>query len=326
MTIPIVIVAVALLALIGYLIGRQRAEYRHHPDHSLQAGIPRRLHRALDSDRRFCAHPLLGDLLLGDLRTGDRTLAFGLRRRGCGPGRRLARLAPPLAGLRARNKVELIIRIAMIAASTITILTTFGIVFSLLFEALRFFTRVPVFDFLFGMNWSPQTAIRSDQVGSSGSFGAIPLMAGTLLITVIAMGITIIPFVSSLSDDVMNSVPQTLRDGSFALGATKSETTKQILPAALPGIVGAVLLAASRAIGETMIVVMAAGLAANLTANPLEAVTTITVQIATLLVDDQEFDSAKTLSTFALGLLLFTVTLALNFALRIVAKYREKYD
>jgi len=313
----------------------------------------------------------------------------------------LRRLSP---SFRARNRVEQIVRYAMIAASTIAILTTFGIVFSLLFEAIRFFARVPFFEFLFGLSWSPQTAIRADQVGSSGEFGAIPLVAGTLLITVIAMlvavpigllsaiymseyagpkmrgfakpileilagiptvvygffaalvmapffrdlggdigipvssesalaagivmGIMIIPFISSLSDDVMNSVPQSLRDGAYALGATQSETIKQvILPAALPGIVGAVLLAVSRAIGETMIVVMAAGLTANLTANPLEAVTTITVQIATLLVGDQEFDSAKTLSAFALGLLLFTVTLALNFfALRVVQKYREKYD
>jgi phosphate transport system permease protein len=263
---------------------------------------------------------------------------------------------------------------------------------------------VPLDDFLFGLHWSPQTAIRADQVGASGSFGAIPIFAGTLLITVIAMcvavplglmsaiymseyasartrgvikpllevlagvptvvygffaaltvapffrgmgegigldvssesalaagivmGIMIIPFVSSLSDDVMNAVPQTLRDGSFALGATKSETIKQVvLPAALPGVVGAVLLAVSRAIGETMIVVMAAGLAANLTANPFEAVTTVTVQIVTLLVGDQEFDSSKTLAAFALGLVLFFVTLALNvFALRFVRKYREKYD
>ena len=144
----------------------------------------------------------------------------------------------------------------------------------------------------------------------------------------LVMGIMIIPFVSSLSDDVMNAVPQSLRDGSYALGATKSETIRQVVfPAALPGIVGAVLLAVSRAIGETMIVVMAAGLAANLTANPLEAVTTVTVQIVTLLVGDQEFDSPKTLAAFALGLLLFAVTLALNIiALSIVRKYREKYD
>ncbi len=306
--------------------------------------------------------------------------------------------------LRARNSVERTAVIVLIACSTFSVVTTVGIVLSLLFESLRFFAAVPVHEFLFGLQWSPQTAMRSDQVGSSGAFGAVPLFAGTLLITLIAMlvavpiglmaaiymadyaskpvrafvkpalevlagiptvvygffaaltvapfirdagqalglgvasesalaagvvmGIMIIPFVSSLSDDVMNAVPQTLRDGSFALGATKSETIRQVVvPAALPGIVGAVLLAVSRAIGETMIVVMAAGLAANLTANPLEAVTTVTVQIATLLVGDQEFDSPKTLSAFALGLVLFCVTLALNVAaLRIVRKYREKYD
>jgi len=305
---------------------------------------------------------------------------------------------------RARPRVERTVKIAMILCSTIAVITTFGIVLSLIFESLRFFAKVPFFDFLFGLEWSPQTAIREDQVGSSGSFGAVPLIAGTLLISVIAllvavpvglfaaiymseyasprlratakpalevlagiptvvygffaaltvapflkdsgsvfgldvasesalaaglvMGIMIIPFISSLSDDVMNAVPQTLRDGAYALGATRSETIRQVvLPAALPGIVGAVLLGASRAIGETMIVVMAAGLAANLTINPLEAVTTVTVQIKTILVGDQEFDSAKTLSAFALGLLLFAVTLAINFAaLRIVRKYREKYD
>jgi phosphate transport system permease protein len=305
---------------------------------------------------------------------------------------------------RARNRVERIIGIILIICSTISVLTTVGIVLSLLFESLRFFAKVPVHEFLFGLQWSPQTAIREDQVGSSGAFGAVPLFAGTLLVTLIAMlvavpiglmsavymadyasprvralakpalevlagiptvvygffaaltvapflrglgesigldvasesalaagivmGIMIVPFVSSLSDDVMNAVPQTLRDGSYALGATKSETIRQVvIPAALPGIVGAVLLAVSRAIGETMIVVMAAGLTANLTANPLEAVSTVTVQIATLLVGDQEFDSAKTLAAFALGLVLFFVTLTLNVvALRIVRKYREKYD
>ena len=306
--------------------------------------------------------------------------------------------------LRARNTVERFVTAVMIVASTIAILTTAGIVLSLLFESLRFFQKVPITDFLFGLNWSPQTALRADQVGSSGAFGAIPIFVGTAVITVIAMfvavpiglfsaiymseyagpkvratakpilevlagvptvvygffaaltvapffrgigegigldvssesalaagvvmGIMIIPFVSSLSDDVMNAVPQTLRDGAYALGATKSETIKQVIvPAALPGIVGSVLLAVSRAIGETMIVVMAAGLAANLTVNPLEAVTTVTVQIVTLLTGDQEFDSAKTLSAFALGLVLFAVTLMLNVvALRVVRKYREKYD
>jgi phosphate transport system permease protein len=308
------------------------------------------------------------------------------------------------ADLTARNRVERTVVWLLIVCSTLSIQTTLGIVLSLLFESIIFFTQVPVTEFLFGMHWSPQTALRADQVGSSGAFGAVPLFAGTLLITVIAMavavpigmmsaiymadyaakpvravvkpaleilagiptvvygffaaltvapfirdigqsigldvasesalaagivmGIMIVPFMSSLSDDVMNAVPQSLRDGSYAMGATKSETIRQVvIPAALPGIVGAFLLAVSRAIGETMIVVMAAGLSANLTGNPLEAVTTVTVQIATLLVGDQEFDSPKTLSAFALGLVLFCVTLTLNIvALRIVRKYREKYD
>jgi phosphate transport system permease protein len=144
----------------------------------------------------------------------------------------------------------------------------------------------------------------------------------------IVMGVMIIPFVSSLSDDVISAVPQAMRDGSLALGATRSETIKQvIIPAALPGIVGGILLAVSRAIGETMIVVMAAGLAAKMTINPLEAVTTVTVQIVTLLTGDQEFDSPKTLAAFALGLMLFVSTLLLNvIALHIVRKYREQYE
>ena len=292
----------------------------------------------------------------------------------------------------------------MLIASAIAILTTIGIVLSLIFETLRFFDTVPVMEFLFGLQWSPQIAIREDQAGGSGSFGAIPLFAGTLMITFIAMlvavpiglmsavylseyasprlrsiakpgievlagiptvvygffaalvvapmlrdggadigltlssesalaaglvmGIMIIPFISSLSDDVINAVPQTLRDGAAALGATQSETIRQVvLPAALPGIVSAILLAISRAIGETMIVVMAAGVAANLTANPFESVTTVTVQIVMLLVGDQEFDSAKTLAAFALGLVLFIITLGLNvLALYVVNKYREQYD
>ena len=306
--------------------------------------------------------------------------------------------------LRARNRVEQVIRWFLIAASSIAIFTTIGIVLSVLFEAIRFFQKVPVTEFLFGLNWSPQMAIRADQVGSSGSFGAVPLFTGTLLITGIAMlvavpvglmtaiylaeyssarvratakpllevlagiptvvygffaaltvapwirragesvglevasesalaagvvmGIMIIPLVSSLSDDAINAVPTAMRDGALGLGSTRSETmTRVILPAALPGIVGGILLAVSRAIGETMIVVMAAGLAANLTANPFEAVTTVTVQIVTLLVGDQEFDSAKTLAAFALGLVLFVVTLILNvIGLSFVRKYREQYD
>jgi phosphate transport system permease protein len=306
--------------------------------------------------------------------------------------------------MRARNRVESIVSSLLIASSLIAILTTIGIVLSVLFESFRFFQKVPITEFLFGLEWSPQTALRADQVGASGVFGAIPLFTGTLLISFIAllvavpvglmsaiyladyassrlrsfakptlevlagvptvvygffaaltlgptvrsvgeaaglsvssesalaaglvMGMMIIPFVSSLSDDVLNAVPQSLRDASYALGATRSETIVQVvLPAALPGIVGGVLLAASRAIGETMIVVMAAGLSARLTANPLDSVTTVTVQIVTLLVGDQEFDSAKTLAAFALGLLLFVVTLGLNIvALHIVRKYREQYE
>jgi len=305
---------------------------------------------------------------------------------------------------RARNHVESVVSGALIAASSLAVFTTIGIVMSVLFEAIRFFREIPITEFLFGLNWSPQTAIRADQVGSSGSFGAIPLFTGTLLITGIAMlvavpvglmtaiylaeyssdriraitkpileilagiptvvygffaaltvapavrrlgemagfevasesalaaglvmGIMIIPLVSSLSDDAINAVPRAMRDGALALGSTRSEAmTRVILPAALPGIVGGILLAVSRAIGETMIVVMAAGLAANLTANPLEAVTTVTVQIVTLLVGDQEFDSAKTLAAFALGLVLFVVTLGLNIlGLGVVRKYREEYE
>ncbi len=305
---------------------------------------------------------------------------------------------------RARNKVETVFNAFLITCSTIAIMTTVGIVFSLIFESLRFFTMVPITDFLFGVKWSPQMAMRADQVAGEGAFGAIPLFGGTMLIGFIAMcvavpvglfsaiylseyaskrlrnvakpileilagvptvvygffaaltvapiirnfgsdlgldvsaesalaaglvmGIMIIPFVSSLSDDVINAVPQSLRDGSLGMGATKSETIRKVvLPSAIPGIVGAILLAVSRAVGETMIVVMAAGLSANLTLNPLENVTTVTVQIVTILIGDQEFDSPKTLSAFSLGLVLFCVTLALNVvALQIVKKYREKYD
>jgi len=305
---------------------------------------------------------------------------------------------------RARRLVERVIMAGLIACSCIAIFTTVGIVLSVLFESLRFFNKVPFTDFVFGLHWSPQTSIRTDQVGSSGSFGAVPIFAGTLLISAIAMlvavpfglmsaiylaeyasstvrawakplleilagiptvvygffaaltvaplirnagesiglsvasesalaaglvmGIMIIPFVSSLSDDVITAVPQSLRDGSLGLGATKSETIKRVvIPAALPGIVGGILLAVSRAIGETMIVVMAAGLFAKLTINPLEAVTTVTVQIVTLLTGDQAFDSPKTLAAFALGLMLFITTLILNvIALRIVRKYREQYE
>jgi phosphate transport system permease protein len=307
---------------------------------------------------------------------------------------------------RARSAVERWMQAILVLASLIAILTTLGIVLSLLFESLRFFRLVPLDDFLFGLSWSPQTALRADQAGSSGAFGSIPLFWGTIFIGAIiamlvaiplglmsaiyltqyaaprarrvikplleilagvptvvygffaaltvapvirdlglslgiasassesalaaglVMGIMIIPFVSSMADDSIAAVPAAMRDGSFALGATRSETIRKVLlPAALPGVVGGVLLAVSRAIGETMIVVMAAGLSANLTANPFASVTTVTVQIVQLLTGDQEFDSAKTLAAFALGLVLFLITLALNLiALTVVRRYREAYE
>lgn len=306
--------------------------------------------------------------------------------------------------LKRHYSAEKIIKLGLIVASTTSILITLAIVFSIIFEALRFFELVPASEFLFGLHWSPQIAMRADQAGGSGAFGAIPVFLGTALITIVAMvvaiplgllsaiymaeyaskrtraiakpmleilagiptvvygyfaiilvapalrglgetlgipiasesaltaglvmGVMIIPFVSSLSDDIITAVPRSLREASSGLGATKSETiTQVVLPAALPGIMGAFLLAISRAVGETMIVVMAAGLSANLTFNPIESVTTVTVQIVSLLVGDQAFDSAKTLAAFALGLTLFVITLILNIiALVIVKKYKEQYE
>ena len=307
---------------------------------------------------------------------------------------------------RARSHVETMLKWLLVLVSTVAIFTTFGIVLSLLFESWRFFQHVPVTEFLFGTHWSPQIAIRSDQIGSSGAFGAVPLFWGTIFIGAIiamivavplglmaaiylsqyadarvrrvlkpalellagvptvvygffaaltvapavrdfgvwlgfsnasgesalaaglVMGIMIIPFVSSMADDALMAVPADMRDGSYAMGATRSETvTRVLVPAALPGITGGILLAVSRAIGETMIVVMAAGLAANLTINPFDSVTTVSAQIVALLTGDQEFDSAKTLSAFALGLVLFVITLLLNiYALSVVRNYREAYE
>lgn len=306
--------------------------------------------------------------------------------------------------LSARVIADKIIICLLWLTATLAVFVTLGIVLSLAFEAYQFFKRVPMHEFLFGTHWSPQVSIRSDQVGSSGGYGAIPVFTGTLLITALAllvavplgllsaiylseyanpktravvkpilellagiptvvygffaalligpglnmlgekiglnievesalaagltMGVMLIPFISSLSDDVLHAVPTSLHDGSLALGATPAETIKHVvIPAALPGIVGACLLALSRAIGETMIVVMAAGMAANLTFNPFESVTTVTVQVVSLLVGDQEFASTTTLAAFALGLVLFIVTLILNFiALYIVRTYREQYE
>jgi phosphate transport system permease protein len=299
---------------------------------------------------------------------------------------------------RARNRVEFVVQGLLILASTIAILTTVGIVLSLLTESLRFFTLYPIQDFFFGLTWSPNFR-------GNSALGLVPLLWGTLYISLVAMlvavpigiftaiylaeyahprvravikplieviagiptvvfglfalvtvgpflrdwfaqpfgfgnsgssvmtaglviGILNIPFISSLADDIINAVPQAMRDGSYGLGATKSETIRQvILPAALPGIVGAVLLAASRAIGETMIVTMGAGASAALDLNPFQAMTTITVKIVSQLTGDTEFNSPETLVAFALGMTLFVITLGLNiFALYIVRKYREQYE
>jgi phosphate transport system permease protein len=307
---------------------------------------------------------------------------------------------------RSRNNVERILTWMLIGSSLVAIVTTIGIVLSVLFESIRFFKLVPPQDFLFGLEWNPQFegAERAGSGGGTATYGMVPMFVGTFLISAIAltvavpvglfsaiylaeyatprtrgvvkplleilagvptvvygffaaltvapfvksvgesmgievasesalaaglvMGVMIIPFISSLSDDVINAVPQSLRDAAYGLGSTRSEAVRMVvLPAALPGIVAAIILAVSRAVGETMIVVMAAGLAANLSFNPLDAVTTVTSQIVTILVGDQEFESAKTLSAFALALMLIITTLALNyFALRVVKKYREQYD
>lgn len=308
------------------------------------------------------------------------------------------------ADFAARAHVERMAETGLMALSLVALLTTVGIIGSLVFEATLFFRDVSVLEFLFGTQWSPQTAIRSGQVGQSGAFGAVPIFAGTFFIALIAMlvaapvglmvaiyfseyasirtrafakpaievlagiptvvygffalitvgpairdtasffgatpstqsalaaglvmGVMIIPLVSSLSDDVIRAVPQSLRDASTAMGATRSETLKRVvLRSALPGIFGAMLLAVSRAVGETMIVVMAAGRAANLTANPFDAVTTVTVQIVALLTGDQVFDSPRTLAAFALGLVLFVITLLLNVAaLSVVNRYRTRFE
>ena len=316
-------------------------------------------------------------------------------------GFRRSRLTPQL---RARQGSEKLVHGVMVFCSVVAILTTIGIVSALLFETLKFLNKVPLTEFLFGLNWEPQIPIREDQVAASGAFGWIPVLVGTLVVTVVAltiavptglfaavylnefahqkfravakplleilagvptvvygffailviapslrsfgaglgldvapnsalaagvvMGVMLIPFITSFADDAISAVPRSLRDGALALGSTRGEAvTKVLFPAAIPGIVGGVLLAVSRAIGETMIVVMAAGLIARLTLNPLDSVTTVTVQIVTLLIGDTSFDNPKTLAAFALGMMLFLVTLGINvLAIRIVHKYREVYD
>jgi phosphate transport system permease protein len=312
------------------------------------------------------------------------------------------RLKPDFA---ARTKVERIVMATLVLASLVAILTTLGILVSLVFETIRFFGMVSPIDFLFGLHWGPDPMANPENPDGS-RYGAVPLFWGTIFIGAIiamivaiplglmsaiyltqyarpnwrkvlkpaleilagvptvvygyfaaltvapvirdaaqaigisnassesalaaglVMGVMIIPFVSSMADDSIAAVPQAMRDGSLAMGATKSETIRRVLlPAALPGIVGGVMLAISRAIGETMIVVMAASTAANLTANPFEAMTTVTVQIVAMLTGEGSFDHPATLSAFALGFVLFLVTLALNFvALRVVKRFREAYE
>ncbi|PLX69531.1 MAG: phosphate ABC transporter permease subunit PstC [Denitrovibrio sp.] len=311
--------------------------------------------------------------------------------------------------LKARNFIENTIKVMLVTASLVSIITTIGIVISILFESMKFFSHVNFFDFITGTKWSPDTAFlegagRDGSSASKPEFGSVPIFAGTFMVTLIAlfvavpigllsaifmseyatpkmrglakpileilagiptvvygffaaitvsplvvqtaemlgfeadytnalspglvMGIMIIPFVSSLSDDVINAIPQNLREGSLALGMTRSETMKHvIIPAALPGIISAVLLALSRAIGETMIVVMAAGLRPNLTWNPLEGMTTVTVRIVDALTGDQSFDSLETLSAFGLAFVLLMVTLILNIVSSVVIrKFRKQYD
>jgi phosphate transport system permease protein len=387
------LLAITGLVLAGFLAGRQRAVVLRTANGASLHSLPA-YHGLTTSAAALAAAGAAA--LIAALALGASSIAVPIVAAIAGTAAAAVIFSKIETSFRARNLFESIVLVVLIACSAVAVLTTIGIVLSVLFESLVFFSEVSPVAFLTGLQWSP--------TASPPSFGIIPLLAGTFLITLIAivvagplgllsaiymaeyatpklrgilkpllemlagvptvvlgffaaltvaplvrrageylglsvasesalaaglvMGMMIVPLISSLSDDIINAVPQSLRDGSFAMGATKSETIKRVvLPAALPGIVSAFMLAISRAVGETMIVVMAAGLAANLSFNPLDAVTTITVQIATLLVGDQEFDSAKTLSAFALGLVLFVFTLALNFiALRIVQKYREQYE
>ena len=387
------LVIISVLTLAGYFLGRARARGLAQAGVGTLHSMPP-YHGLLVGSMGFAAAALA--TLAISLTGGANTFLMPAAAAVLGTAAIAATYPRITTTFRARNRFESLVKIVLIASSAVAILTTIGIVFSVLLETLAFFKEISPIEFLLGTHWAPTS--------TPASFGFIPLLVGTLLITFIAilvagplgllsaiymaeyasrgvrgvlkplleilagvptvvlgffaaltvaplirntgegfglvvasesalaaglvMGMMIVPLISSLADDIINSVPQTLRDGSYAMGATKSETIKRVvLPAALPGIVSAFMLAISRAIGETMIVVMAAGLAANLSFNPLTAVTTITVQIAALLVGDQEFNSAKTLSAFALGFVLFCFTLVLNYiALRIVQKYREQYD
>ena len=396
MPVPYALLALAILGAVALYLGRQRAI-------SVAAGDIRRLHSLPYFHATLTMIVALCAAVLG-------WIAFALLGQPGGLiGQAAMMLLPALGGgayvlsrikpeLWARNATETFVMGLLIACSMVAVLTTVGIVFSLVFETWHFFQLHPASNFFFSTEWNPQFR-------GGSSLGIWPLIWGTLYVSFIAlvvavpiglmsaiylseyagpkmrawvkpaieilagiptivyglfalitvgpllrdwvagpmgwggssssvmtaglvMGIMVIPFVSSLSDDIINAVPQSLRDGSLGLGATPSETTlRVVIPAALPGIVGAILLAASRAIGETMIVVMGAGAAAKLSLNPFEAMTTVTVKIVSQLTGDTEFASPETLVAFALGLTLFILTLGLNVvALVIVRKYREQYE
>lgn len=400
-TLLIFLGALALLSMIAFLLGRTKAsQARNNGQH---------MHSQPGEYGQFAAVAvalpalLAGGLLVVLKMAGVLELAAGLPAwvgigaAALGMVYGLRRIEPEL---RARNQVERVIRWLLIAASLVSILTTLGIVVSILFEAIRFFRLVSLWEFITGTEWSPDAVF----AGGEGKFGAVPLFAGTFMITGIAMGVAlpigllsaifmseyaspavrtaakpmlevlagiptvvygffaaitispyvvelaefigldasyknalapgmvmgimIIPIISSLSDDVISAVPDSLREGALALGSTQAETIRHVVvPAALPGIISAALLGVSRALGETMIVVMAASLRPNLTANPLEDMTTVTVRIVDALTGDQAFDSAETLSAFALGLVLFVVTLSLNFVSTVmVRRFRQKYE
>ena len=396
------IVAVWIIGVLAIAIGSRAYVARREKD-----GLQARLSRRVVALASLCAAGLAALIGLALVPRGPLWAVVSLAAAAAGGAAAIAGLA---GGARPRALFDRLVIAVMGAVAGVAVVTTFGIFLTLIFESLLFFEKVPFTDFMFGAAWSPQTAIRADQVASEGAFGVLPLLSGTLLITGVAllvagpvglmaaiymetyagkkardalklilellagvptvvygffallfvgpaisrlaagaaglfghdvdvstqnalaaglvMGVMIIPFVSSLSNDVISAIPRTLKEGAYALGATKSETVlKVLLPAAGPGLIGAFLLAISRAVGETMIVVMAASRSANLTFNPLERVSTMTVQIVALLTGDQEFDSAKTLAAFALGLLLFLITLALNVvALLTVKRFKLRYE
>ena len=398
------------LALIAYQMGRRKAHVQQTKGHRLHSqpgfyGWYSLCWLVLPALGASLAFALLHIL---NMYTAPAPMLFSAALL-CAAGGVFMGLRAIVPGLAARNKVENVIRWLLMLASAVSILTTLGIVFSILFEAIKFFQIVSLWEFITGTQWSPGSAFlsgagRGGESVTEPEFGALPIFAGTFMITFIAMcvavpiglmsaiymseyaskkvrgmakpvleilagiptvvygffaaitvspwvvaaaeslgleadytnaltpglvmGVMIIPLISSLSDDIINSIPQSMREGSYALGTTQSETIKRVLlPAAMPGIVSAFLLGVSRALGETMIVVMAAGLRPNLTWNPLEGMTTVTVRIVDALTGDLAFDSAETLSAFGLGLTLFVVTLILNIISTVVIRrFKQQYE